>query len=98
MELGLATNTLDAYARDLRDFAAFCDLTSTNLATADTAAVGKYLQFLQAEKKLATPSVLRHIASLKMFYRFATARGYAAANPTDLLETPHSWKKLPDVL
>ena len=33
-----------------------------------------------------------------MFFRFATARNYAAENPTDLLEPPHIWKKLPDVL
>src|SRR5262249_40591233 len=56
------------------------------------------LQHAQSVKKLATTSVLRHIATLKMFYRFAVARGFAADNPTDLLETPHQWKKLPDVL
>ena len=101
MELGLSPNTLDAYSRDLRDFAAFCDLINTPLTTIDTPALAKYLEFLQAEKKLATTSILRHIASLKMFFRFATARNYAdwgGGNPTDLLEPPHIWKKLPDVL
>ena len=33
-----------------------------------------------------------------MFYKFAVSRGMATANPTELLETPHTWKKLPDVL
>jgi len=98
MELGLSPNTLEAYGRDIRDFAGFCESINTSITVADGVALGKYLEFLQTAKKLAVASILRHVASLKMFFRFATARGYAAENPTDLLETPHAWKKLPDVL
>ncbi|MGN6368648.1 MAG: site-specific tyrosine recombinase XerD [Phycisphaerae bacterium] len=98
MELGLSPNTVEAYARDLRDFSTFCDSQNASLTTADPATLTAYLQYAQTVKKLATSSILRHIASLKMFFRFATARGYASQNPTDLLETPHEWKKLPDVL
>ena len=98
MELGLSPNTLEAYGRDVRDFSAFCESINASLQTADGTTLGKYLEFLQTEKKLAASSIVRHIASLKMFFRFAIARGYAAGNPTDLLETPHEWKKLPDVL
>jgi integrase/recombinase XerD len=98
MELGLSPNTLEAYGRDLRDFAGFCDSLNGLITTADGVVLGKYLEYMQVEKKLAVTSIIRHVASLKMFFRFATARGYAATNPTDLLETPHQWKKLPDVL
>ncbi|HUO08954.1 MAG TPA: site-specific tyrosine recombinase XerD [Phycisphaerae bacterium] len=98
MELGLSPNTLEAYSRDLRDFAAFCESVNASLTTADRVVLGKYLEHAQTVKKLAISSILRHIASLKMFFRFAVARGYASENPTDLLETPHTWKKLPDVL
>jgi integrase/recombinase XerD len=38
------------------------------------------------------------MASLKMFYRFGTARNLIADDPTEKLETPKRWKKLPDVL
>jgi integrase/recombinase XerD len=98
MELGLSPNTLDAYRRDLRDFAGFCEQANASLTSIDATQLGKYLQHLQVDRKLATTSVIRHIASLKMFFRFATARGYASADPTKLLEPPHTWKKLPDVL
>jgi integrase/recombinase XerD len=98
MELGLSPNTLDAYRRDLRDFAGFCEQIAVAITSVDTAQLAKYLQHLQEDKKLATTSVIRHVASLKMFFRFATARGFASADPTKLLEPPHTWKKLPDVL
>jgi integrase/recombinase XerD len=98
MELGLSPNTLDAYRRDLRDFSAFCEQISSPITDIDAADLGRYLRHLQEDKKLATTSVIRHVASLKMFFRFATARGFASADPTKLLEPPHTWKKLPDVL
>jgi integrase/recombinase XerD len=98
LELGLSPNTAIAYRGDLRDFSAFCDGRGTALTSADGGVLGDYLAYLQTDKHLAISSILRHIATLKMFFRFATARGLAKQNPTDLLETPHHWKKLPDVL
>ncbi len=98
MELGLSPNTVEAYSRDLRDFSAFCLSINTTLTSANATTLTAYLQHAQTDKKLATSSILRHVASLKMFFRFATARGFASENPTDLLEAPHDWKKLPDVL
>ncbi len=100
MELGLAANTLEAYGRDVREFAGFCEASGGVIVEADREMLGRYLEYMMAgrKKKLETSSVLRHIASLKMFFRFAVARGYAGFNPTELLETPHGWKKLPDVL
>jgi len=98
MELGLSRNTIEAYARDLRDFVTFCETNDVSIASADAAAIAKYLRFLQVQQDLNDSSIRRHIASLKMFYRFAVSRQFAAANPTDLLEAPRSWKKLPDVL
>lgn len=98
MELGLAANTLLAYGQDLRDFSAFCASIDTSLTLADGVVLGGYLRYLQETRKMATSSILRHVATLKMFYRFATARGYAKGNPTDTQEAPHQWKKLPDVL
>src|SRR4051794_13502006 len=54
LELGLSPNTVDAYARDLRDFSTFCESQSTSLTNADTTTLTAYLQFAQTEKKLAT--------------------------------------------
>src|SRR6476661_8252069 len=98
LELGLSPNTSSAYRTDVVDFTAFCERLNSSLSKATTETIGRYLEYLQTERKLAISSILRHVATLKMFYRFATARGFAKGNPTELLETPHQWKKLPDVL
>jgi len=98
LEHGLSQNTIEAYSRDLRDFVTFCETANISIASVDVAAIARFLRFLQLERDLATASIQRHIASLKMFYRFAKGRGYVTADPTELLETPHSWKKLPDTL
>ena len=98
VELGLSGNTLAAYRTDLLDFDAFCELAGTTLAAADVAVLAKYLAFMQTEKKLAISSILRHVSAIKMYYKFALARGLVKNNPTELMEPPHQWKRLPDVL
>ena len=99
IELGLADNTLCAYRSDLMHFAAFCDQQfSRPLAGVDRVVIGEYLKYLQAQRNMRTSSVLRHTAALKMFYRFLVARGKIVENPTEHLETPHGWRKLPDVM
>ncbi len=98
LELGLSHNTVLAYRTDLFDFSAFSETVGCTLTSATTETLSRYLEHLQSARKLAISSILRHVACLKMFYRFALARGLASENPTELLETPHAWKKLPDVL
>jgi len=98
LELGLAANTVLAYRGDLLDFEAFCTDAGTSLTAATGETLGRYLRHVQENRKLAIASILRHVACLKMFYRFACARKLARENPTELLEPPHQWKKLPDVL
>jgi integrase/recombinase XerD len=104
LELGLSHNTVLAYRADLVDFEAFCGSIETSLAGATPETVSKYLRYLQEERELQISSILRHVACLKMFYKFACSGGggggikLATRNPTELLETPHQWKKLPDVL
>jgi integrase/recombinase XerD len=98
LELGLSHNTGLAYRADLADFDAFCSAAGSALENATPEILARYLQYLQEDRKLAIASILRHVACLKMFFRFATARRLAPSDPTELLEPPHHWKKLPDVL
>ncbi len=98
MELGLAANTVLAYRGDMADLAAFCRQQAMLVRRADTGLIGRYLKYLTSERQMEISSVLRHAAAMKMFFRFARTRGYCTQDPTELLDTPHKWKKLPDVL
>ncbi len=98
MELGLSNNTLLAYRGDMADIATFCVRAKKPILQADTNLIGGYLRYLQSERKMQIASILRHAAAMKMFFRFAKARGFCGVDPTELLDTPHKWKKLPEVL
>ena len=99
VERGLAANTVGAYRSDLESFAAFCtEACGTSFLHATPEMIGRYLQMLQLDRHLEISTMLRHVATHKVFYRWGMGRGVVTQNPTDVLEKPHHWNKLPDVL
>jgi integrase/recombinase XerD len=97
-ERGLADNTVQAYGRDLDRFARWCAAVRYDRYTDPTLKdLARYLAFLRDEQ-LAPPSVARHLAALKMFYRFLRLEGRADAAALDLLGSPKLWERIPQVL
>jgi len=99
LELGLSPNTVAAYRADLHSFAQFCNETlGHSISAANSETLGRYLEYLQVDRKMEIASMMRHVVTLRMFYKFATGRLGGKVNPTEFLDRPHHWKKLPDVL
>jgi len=99
IECGLAENTLAAYARDLRDLRR--DLASQGIedvAALNGRALVEHVRALRAHRKLASASVVRHVASVRIFCRFLAAEGHASEELGALIERPTQWKKIPGVL
>jgi integrase/recombinase XerD len=97
-ERGVAANTVAAYARDLERFAGWAELIKLNDYTNPTLReLARYLAFLQDES-LAAPSVARHLASLRMFYRFLRLDDRASPTAVELLGSPKLWQKIPLVM
>lgn len=97
-ECGLSDNTVAAYARDLARFRLWAD--SAGIADPrelDIARLGEYLAFLSGER-LAASSIARHVASLKMFFRFLVLDGHLERSAADLLHRPSLWEQIPHVL
>lgn len=94
VERGLASNTLTAYSLDLRKFAAFCAARKLSLQDAGRDAVLDFLSFLYRQK-LSSRSVARHLATLRVFFRFAVRDELIQEEPTLHLESPRVWKSLP---
>jgi len=97
-ELGLSDNTSLAYRRDMTDFAAFLFSRQCTLLLAAPTHISAYLQHLQVDRRMQISSIIRHSITLKMFYRYARHRGWRPDMPTEFMETPHGWRRLPDVL
>ena len=97
VEKGLSANTLAAYGRDLRKFAAFAAKQKRGLRSITRDDVVDFLGSLY-RRKLDSRSVARHLVSLRNFFKFAVSEGEVKDDPTLNLESPKIWKKLPTYL
>ena len=93
LEKGLSQNTIDAYRRDLSDFAqGIEDIKSISRMT-----INSYVRTLR-ERKLAPTSVIRKVASLRGFFKWVTSSGILDKNPAATLERPKTPQRLPKVV
>lgn len=95
LEKGLSINSVDAYRRDLLNFIEFLD--TTDFTTISRRDISTYIRKLK-EEKFAQTSIIRKIASLRGFFKWACVSGVTTTNPTLALEQPKLAKKLPRVL
>ncbi len=95
LEKGLAINTVDAYRRDITEFADTLDTEDISSVTRQN--VNKFIRTLK-ENNYAITSIIRKIASIRGFFKWAYASGYTNTNPALALEQPKLPKKLPKVL
>lgn len=93
LEKGLAQNTLDAYRRDLSEFAKNID----NIDSVNRMTINGFIRTLR-EKKLAPTSVIRKIASIRGFFKWAYSSGLIKQNPASTLEQPKVPQRLPKVI
>ena len=94
-ERGLSLNTLEAYARDLRDYLNALD--SRGLTEIDAIRpedVEAHLVALHAQG-LAQRSMARHLAAIRGFHLFLLRERHARVDPTENVETPRVHRKLP---
>jgi integrase/recombinase XerD len=94
VERGLSPNTLTAYGQDLRKFAAFSASRKFSLEGANRDGVVEFLSWLYTQK-LSSRSVARHLATVRVFFRFCVAEDLLPEDPTLNLESPRIWKSLP---
>ncbi len=99
VECGLAENTLAAYTRDLRDL--LTDLAATGVKSVHAVAprdLVRHVSELRSVRQLSSTSIVRHLATIRMFFRFLKSTGIIENDPTEVLERPTQWQRLPGVL
>ncbi|NOG55712.1 MAG: tyrosine recombinase [Planctomycetes bacterium] len=99
IECGLSANTLAAYRADLTLMVQ--DLLEAGLTKpvqVDGYALADHLRALRARRNMASSSIARHLAAARMFFRFLFANSRLTEDPTELLERPTMWQRLPGCL
>lgn len=95
VEKGLSANTIAAYRRDLKRFAASLSVGGDGIADAEE--VRRHLDVLRGEG-LSSRSIARHLTTLRNFYRYLLREERIDLDPTALTTSPRVWKNLPKYL
>ncbi|WP_127754589.1 MULTISPECIES: site-specific tyrosine recombinase XerD [unclassified Devosia] len=96
-ERGAAPNTIDAYRRDLSDYAGFLAGKGKTLLTGEREEVAAYLDHLK-QSGLSASSSARRLSAIRQFHRFLCADNLRADDPTRIIASPKSRRALPKVL
>lgn len=96
-ERGAARNTLDAYQRDLKDFAAFLGARSKAIEEAQTMDVREYLESLSAQG-LSASTAARRLSAIRQFHGFLYTDGVRTDDPCGAIEGPRRARPLPKTL
>ncbi len=96
-ERGAAKNTLDAYARDLAEYAAELARMGKTPHNAATGDIRAYLSSL-AKRGLKPSSSARKLSSIRQFHRFLAAEGRCSDDPAQIIEAPRRGRSLPKTL
>lgn len=97
-ERGLATNTIQAYRRDLRQYRRFLeDREIGRIEDVATGDVSGYVEMLRVGGA-ATATVSRKVAAVRGLHRFLVVEEFMVSDPSALIETPQRSRGLPKAL
>ncbi len=98
VERRLATNTIESYNRDIASFFEFISSSGINhIGKVKVDTIRSHLKYL-LENGLSSASLARHIASIKVFFRFLTNEKQLDEDPSSHLESPKLWSRIPNAL
>lgn len=97
-EKGLASNTIEAYGRDLNKFVSYLKTQQIqDLDSVDIPHIAKFLESM-SKKDYASSSLCRTLVAIKVFFRFLRKEEILAIDKTVHLELPKVWQLIPEVL
>ena len=97
VEKGLSKNTLGSYASDLKKFVSFLGERKKVMDSATSPDVVDFIETLRNEGYSAS-SICRYISSIKAFYRYLLIEDIIDADPSENIQTPKKWEKVPKAL
>lgn len=99
IECGMAPTTIEAYGRDLRVMSE--DMIAAGVPGPSGVTprhLTEHIVALSRDRRLGGTTVARHLATIRVFFRWLLGRGVITEDPTEILQTPMKWKRVPGVL
>ncbi len=98
LESGNSTHTVSNYARDVRRLAVYAAAKGARGPEDVTSAQLREFVYALKDLGLAPATIRRQISALRTYYRFLVGEGHATRDPSERLESPRQWRRLPTVL
>jgi integrase/recombinase XerD len=98
LERGASARTNEAYLRDVTRLATFAVVKGAPTPLDLTARLLRTYVYHLKDLGLAPASIRRNVSAARTYFRFLLADGHVVRDPTERLETPKRWRRLPAVL
>ncbi|MDD5432176.1 MAG: site-specific tyrosine recombinase XerD [Candidatus Omnitrophica bacterium] len=98
VERGLSSNTISSYRQDLNFYLDYIAQLRIDALSKITKNDITNFMINQKDKGISPNSIARRLAAIRMFHRFLSRERILKADPTDLVDTPKLWKKIPETL
>ena len=98
LERGLSPRTVDAYRRDVQRLVEF--LTARGVRRPADAGAGELREFVYAlkDRGLQPASIRRTLSAVRTYFGYLLGEGVVVADPTERVDLPRPWRRLPGVL
>ncbi|MDP8298883.1 MAG: site-specific tyrosine recombinase XerD [Candidatus Tantalella remota] len=97
VERGVSNNTVISYRCDLGKFSEYLGKKKKDVIDVTREDIVTFLMQLK-DSELSSSSIARNLAALKTFWKFLVAEQIVKENVAAVVETPRTWKNIPDVL
>lgn len=98
LEAGTSANTVHNYMRDIRRLASHASRRGAHGPDAVTAAQLREFIYDLKDLGLAPATIRRQISAIRTYYRFLVGEAHATRDPSERLESPKQWRRVPTVL
>ncbi len=97
VERGRSLNTVKSYERDLRKFFTFLSDNTKEALEFKKEDILAFVSYLR-DNDFESSSISRMLSSIRMFCRYIVVEGIRRENPSEILQNPRGWKRLPKAL
>lgn len=97
-ERGLSPRTLDAYGRDTERLRTFLETRGVRDPGSATAVQLREFSYHLRDRGLAPSSIRRTLSAIRTYFAFLLEEGLIETDPSEQVEPPKTWRRLPDVL